>query len=76
LNRKRSANNDVSKHSEVIFKNIAEKHCGLESDNEHDPAEFIAKFIEYLTKAASTSFKISREVFETQIMANSVQCQE
>jgi hypothetical protein len=76
LHRERSGNEVSKKHSEVIFKNIAQKYCGLDDDKEHDPAEFTAKFIEYLTKLASTSFEISREMFETEIMANSVRCQE
>jgi hypothetical protein len=72
----KKSGNDVSNHSEVIFKNIAQKYCGMAVDLEHDPAEFTAKFIEYLTKAASTSIKISREMFETEIKAHSVSCQE
>jgi hypothetical protein len=76
LHKERSGNDVSKQQAEVIFKNIAQKYCGLDRENEHDPAEFTSKFIEYLTKTASTSFKISRDMFETEIMADSVTCQE
>lgn len=66
--------NTTGKHAGAIFKNIAQKYCGLSKDDEHDPAEFISKFIQYLTE--KFAFKIDRDLFETEIVADSVECQE
>jgi hypothetical protein len=76
---KESPDKYMSRHSGAIFKNIAQRHCRLTDDTEHDPAEFMSKFIECLTRisaAAPASFKIDRDMFETEIVADSVMCQE
>lgn len=69
----------LHRHAMYVYTKVAHEKFGLNGSLEHDPAEFMTKFIEYLVEIfANTcnSLKIDQDLFVTEIKADSAKCHE
>jgi hypothetical protein len=58
---------------------LADCEFGLSQDKEHDPTEFITRFLEYVDEKISVlnpNRHITMDLFQTKIKTDAVQCQE
>lgn len=69
----------LHKYAMYVYAKVAHEKFGLSGSLEHDPAEFMTKFIEYLVEIfanACDSLKIDQDLFATEIKADSAKCIE